>query len=138
MANLFVPNSTQTPNIAIDFLMAHLPEAEFKALVYIYRRTFGFQKSGDTISLSQFTNGMTGKNREHLDYGTGLSKTSNIKAIASLKRLGLVLVIKTHGTNYYKPVLDVDIDFVLKNIPKLKKTTTEKIKERFNQLKLFA
>ena len=133
---MFVPNSTQIPNIVIDFLFAHLPEAECKALIYIYRRTFGFQKSGDKISLSQFTKGLENKDGKRLDYGTGLSRTSNIKALKSLRQLSLVIIVKTHGTNYYKPVLDVDINFVLEHIPKLKKTTTKKIKERFRQLKL--
>jgi len=133
---MFVPNSTQIPNIIIDFIMPHLPEAELKVLLYIYRRTFGFRKSGDKIALSQFTNGLVNKNKEHLDYGTGLSKTSNIKAIKSLQRLSLVNVVKTRGTNYYQPELDVDIEFIIQKIPELKKITNKSIKERFRQLKM--
>ena len=133
----FIPNTTQIPNLTIDFLMANLPEAEFKVLCYIYRRTFGFQKMGDYISLSQMTNGIINRKDERLDYGTGLSRPTNIKAIKNLKKLFLIIVIKTKTTNYYKPVLDINIDLVLEQIPKLRKITTEEIKEKFNQLRLF-
>ena len=133
----FIPNTTQIPNLAIDFLMANLPESEFKVLCYIYRRTFGFQKMGDYISLSQMANGLINKKGERLDYGTGLSRPTIIKAIKNLSRLSLIIIVKSRGTNYYKPVLDIDIDFILKKIPELSTSTTKKIKERFNQMKMF-
>jgi len=133
----FIPNTTQIPNLAIDFLMANLPEAEFKVLCYIYRRTFGFQKMGDYISLSQMAKGLISKDGKRLDYGTGLSHPTNVKAIKNLSRLSLIIIVKSRSTNYYKPVLDVDINFILEKIPKLSTSTTEKIKERFKQMKLF-
>jgi hypothetical protein len=47
-----------------------------KVLLYIIRRTFGFKKDQDNISLSQMLNGIVKKNGERLDSGTGLIKPS--------------------------------------------------------------
>jgi hypothetical protein len=38
------PNYTQVPDVILDELMANLTGAELKVLLYIVRRTFGFQK----------------------------------------------------------------------------------------------
>ena len=46
------PNYTQVPDELFDDLMTDLSGAELKVLLYIIRRTFGFKKTEDTISLS--------------------------------------------------------------------------------------
>lgn len=38
------PNYTQVPDVILDELMANLTGAELKVLLYIVRRTSGFQK----------------------------------------------------------------------------------------------
>jgi len=50
------PNYTQVPDELFDELMSTLSGAELKVLLYIIRRTFGFKKGSDTISLSQMLN----------------------------------------------------------------------------------
>ena len=47
------PNYTMVPDDLFDDLMAGLSGAELKVLLYIIRRTFGFKKHSDDISLNQ-------------------------------------------------------------------------------------
>ena len=73
-----VPNSYQTPNLFADRLMAYLTGDEWKTLHYALRRTFGFNRERDRISVSQFMNG-NGRLDEAgrpLEYGTGLSHST--------------------------------------------------------------
>ena len=52
------PNYTMVPDELFDELMVELSGAELKVLLYIIRRTFGFKKDSDNISLSQLLNGI--------------------------------------------------------------------------------
>jgi Bacteriophage replication protein O len=67
------PRYTQVPDALFDELMSHLSGAELKVLLYIIRRTFGFKKDSDNISLRQICNGIKTREGEVLDKGTGLS-----------------------------------------------------------------
>ena len=67
------PRYTQVPDALFDELMAYLSGAELKVLLYIIRRTFGFKKDSDTISLKQICQGITTREGDVLDKGTGLS-----------------------------------------------------------------
>ena len=67
------PRYTQVPDELFDELMAYLSGAELKVLLYIIRRTFGFKKDSDNISLSQICHGIKTREGEVLDKGTGLS-----------------------------------------------------------------
>ena len=58
----YVPNSTQVPDTLFDELMAELSGAELKVVLYIIRRTFGFKRQSDTISINQLLHGITKKN----------------------------------------------------------------------------
>lgn len=79
------PNFTQTPNVFYDEIMADLGYAELKCLLYIFRRTYGFHKQSDRISLSQFVDGIDG-----LDRGTGLAKKNVYPALESLVEKKLI------------------------------------------------
>ena len=46
------PRYTQVPDEVFDELMPRLSGAELKVLLYIIRRTFGFKKERDNISLT--------------------------------------------------------------------------------------
>lgn len=48
-----VPNHTQIPNTFIDESMARLTHAQFKVLIAICRKTIGWHKHSDYISISQ-------------------------------------------------------------------------------------
>jgi len=78
------PRYTQVPDELFDDLMSHLSGAELKVLLYIIRRTFGFKKDVDHISLNQICKGITTRDGEVLDKGTGLSQQSVITALKGL------------------------------------------------------
>ncbi|MCZ2077871.1 MAG: replication protein [Bryobacterales bacterium] len=88
------PNTTQTPNLYIDQYMAFLTGEEWKCLCYTVRRTMGFHKLSDQISLAQYAHGLRTKDGKQLDYGTGLSKATAGKAVASLVAFGLLIQVK--------------------------------------------
>ena len=134
MNKLLIPNSVQIPNFIIDFIAPNLLPAEKDVLYYIYRRTLGFQKESDKISLLQFEKGLFKKDGARLDFGTGNSNPSNTKALKNLERLGLVFIVKTKSGNVYRPIMNIDIDFVLNKFFEV--TKNKKIKKYFNQLKL--
>lgn len=78
MSSKFKPNTTQTPNVLFDRLMYELPDAEFKVLCAIVRKTYGWHKDSDRIANSQFE-AMTGKEKRQIQ-----------RAKASLKAKGLI------------------------------------------------
>lgn len=85
------PYYTQVPDAVFDRFLPELTGAELKVLLYICRRTFGFKKSDDDISISQLMHGITKRNGDRLDYGTGLSRDSVTRATKSLVDKGLIL-----------------------------------------------
>jgi hypothetical protein len=87
----YVPHSTQVPDTLFDELMAELSGAELKVVLYIIRRTFGFKKAQDNISLRQMVDGITTKDGKVLDRGTGLGKASVARAVSSLEARGVIV-----------------------------------------------
>src|SRR5919201_5835773 len=87
----YVPNSTQVPDTLFDELLSELSGAELKVVLYIIRRTFGFKRQTDTIAISQLLHGITKKNGEVLDKGTGLSKSTLLQALKSLTDKNIIL-----------------------------------------------
>lgn len=75
-------------------LMPILTEAEFKCLCYICRRTFGFRKEADAISLNQMSQGIKTRDGKVIDRGTGLSKRSVQNALSFLVKACIVEVRK--------------------------------------------
>ena len=57
------PNYTPVPDELFDELLPDLGEAELRVPLYIVRRTFGFKKDSDSISLSQMIGGITTRDR---------------------------------------------------------------------------
>jgi phage replication O-like protein O len=88
------PNTTQIPNEVFDTLMPHLSGGELKVLLYICRRTFGFRKGSDSISLTQIAHGITTKAGRVLDQGTGLSKRHVINALKALEKRNIITVTR--------------------------------------------
>lgn len=70
--NRFIPNSFQVPNALVDDLMAELSGAELKCYLAILRKTKGWNKESDAISVTQL-----------MDV-TGLSNKAVIDACNSL------------------------------------------------------
>ena len=61
------PNYTPVPDELFDEQLPDLSGAELKVLLYIIRRTFGFKKESDNISLNQMLHGITTKEDVVLD-----------------------------------------------------------------------
>ena len=85
------PTYTQVPDEFFDRVMAHLSGAEWKVLMYLCRRTFGFKKQADTVSLSQICRGIRKRSGEVLDEGTGLATSTAVAALQGLERKGLII-----------------------------------------------
>jgi hypothetical protein len=90
-------NSTPIPDEFFDVLAVQLSEAELRVLLYIMRRTFGFKKKADAISLSQLTGGIRKRDGSVLDHGTGLSKPAVLKAVGGLQAKGIITIEKRTG-----------------------------------------
>jgi len=86
------PNYTPVPDEVFDELADVLSSAELRVLLYIIRRTFGFKKICDNISFSQLCRGITTKDGQVLDRGTGLSKSTVAVAIKSLLEKKIIVV----------------------------------------------
>lgn len=65
------PNYTQIPNEIFDVWMEKLTPAEFKVLLCVCRKTFGFHKNEDSISLKQIQE-MTGLSRKGIVKNIGV------------------------------------------------------------------
>ncbi len=85
-----IPNGTYVPDEVFDLLMPRLSDIELRALLYIIRRTFGFKKGADDISLKQMVEGITTRDGRLLDGGCGLSRPSVTKAVRSLATKNIV------------------------------------------------
>ena len=85
-------NGTIVPDDIFDVLMPLCSGAEFKVLAYIVRRTFGFKKESDAISLKQMVEGITTRDGKVLDRGTGLSKPTVSAAVKGLVEKGIIEV----------------------------------------------
>lgn len=96
-AGFELPQYTQIPNLIIDHIMAELSGNEFKVLMYIARRTLGFHKPTDCISLSQIVNGVTTKSGTVLNKGTGLSKATVVRCAESLEVKGYLIRERQHS-----------------------------------------
>jgi hypothetical protein len=85
------PNYTPVPDELFDEQLPDLSGAELKVLLYVIRRTFGFKRESDNISLSQMLNGLRTRDGRILDRGVGLSKKTLLQAIKSLEEQAIIL-----------------------------------------------
>ena len=77
-----IPNSFQLPNAIIDDYLAEMPWHATKCYLFIVRKTRGWQKDSDYISLSQFMD------------GTGISRSSVYEALSWLEGKKLIARVK--------------------------------------------
>src|SRR5260221_8366694 len=90
-------NTTPVPDVLFDELLPFLTEAELKVLLYIIRRTWGFKKVTDAISLNQFQKGITTRDDKVLDRGCGIKDRKTIvRALASLEKKGCICGTKSN------------------------------------------
>lgn len=91
------PTTTPTPDEIFDRWLPRLTGAQLKVLLYIVRRTFGFGKNADAISLNQICKGIQTRDGRVLDHGTGLARSTASKAIAELEKMGLIAVTRSQN-----------------------------------------
>jgi hypothetical protein len=88
------PTTTPVPDEVFDVLMPQLSGAELKVLLYICRRTFGFKKDSDSISLHQIAHGIITRDGRVLDSGTGLCKRHVQRALKVLEKKNIIQVAR--------------------------------------------
>ena len=85
------PNYTMVPDELFDELLADLNGSELKALLYIVRRTFGFKRDSDSISINQMLEGIRARDGRVLDRGTGLARSTLVNALKSLEDRNVII-----------------------------------------------
>lgn len=93
------PNTTPCPDELFDRFMFELTFAELKVLLYIIRRTYGFKKYSDTISLKQISQGIVRKSGVRLDNGAMIDRRTAMRAIKKLEEKGLIYINRTKLLN---------------------------------------
>ena len=104
IGGILVPGAFQVPNeVGDEGWLKELSGSEVKVLLYIIRKTFGYNRiAGDRIPLSQIMG------------GTGLARQSALTAIATLERCQLIKVIRgqaadgTKSINFYQLIIRHD------------------------------
>jgi hypothetical protein len=84
------PSYTMVPDELFDELLPELSGAELKVLLFVVRRTFGFKRDADAISLAQMLHGITTREGRVLHRGVGLSKPTLLGALRSLQEKGVL------------------------------------------------
>lgn len=99
----FIPNSFQVPNAFVDEVLCQIGDVAAKLYLIICRKTRGWYKEVDSISLSQFQK-ISGKSRPTIT-----------KALAELIQVGLVIECEStvHG-NSFKLNDDCAVGWMLK------------------------
>ncbi|MCS6801781.1 MAG: DnaA N-terminal domain-containing protein [Chloroflexota bacterium] len=85
------PGYTQVPDEFFDVCLPHLSGSETKVMCYLFRRTFGWKKESDAVSLSQLTDGIVRRDGTRLDGGAGVTRETAANALRSLERKGLIV-----------------------------------------------
>jgi len=84
-------STTATPDWLFDDVAPDLAKAPLKVLLYIVRRTSGFRKSADAISLNQFQHGIVTRDGRQLDKGCGVTnRTALLGALDDLEARGII------------------------------------------------
>lgn len=94
MSKLLIPNTTQTPNVYLDVVMPRIKNASLRVMLAVVRKTYGFGKQADAISITQ------------LQKLTGLSRQGVVNGIAGLGPL-VNIEMGSDGINVYSLNLDI-------------------------------
>jgi hypothetical protein len=92
------PNTTAVPDDFFDFVAPRLKEGALRVCLYMIRRTYGFKKESDDISITQMMGGITTKDGRVLDLGTGLSRQAVITAVKSLEAHRVIIRTANQST----------------------------------------
>ena len=89
MNSRFIPNSFIIPNSVVDELMSDMSGVELKCYLFVVRKTKGWNKECDAISLTQFVK------------FTGAGKTAVVDALKNLVELGLLRNTSVYAINLF-------------------------------------
>jgi len=124
------PNYTQVPDELFDELLPVLSGAELKVLLYIIRRTFGFKRESDNISLAQMLNGLTTRDGRALDGGVGLSKKTLLGAIHSLEERNVIITQRRQSVERGNEATSYRLNVI---VPSQWEKTTPPLGEKLHQ-----
>jgi DnaA N-terminal domain len=91
------PNGTIFPDALLDLVMPFLTPTEWKVCTYVVRRTFGWKKASDRISLEQICHGIVRRDGSRLDHGTQLDRKTAIKALRGLEGKGVIVAQRNYS-----------------------------------------
>ena len=103
-----LPNSFQVPNLFVDDILKYLTGSEAKLMIFLMRKTFGWIKENDRISITQFQK------------GAGLSRQCVIDGLSELVKLQIIKKTENKSGNFYGMNIKWEsevIDGSLKNRP---------------------
>jgi hypothetical protein len=106
------PTTTPVPDQIFDELLPRLSGAELKVLLYICRRTFGFKKRKDSVSLDQIANGIRTKSGKVLDNGTGLSRRHIQRVLKSLEEKNVVRIERSVTEDAVNEINTYSLNFI--------------------------
>ena len=113
--NQFIANSFQVPNAVVDELMAQMSANALRCYLIIIRKTTGWGKTSDKISISQF-----------IGYSGAKDNRTIYTALTELANLGLINAIKNNGKMTEFSLIQNTPEPVTKNVP-TKNVTDNKI-----------
>lgn len=102
------PNHTQTPNDLFDVHMALMGESELKVTLAIIRKTLGYHKTKDAISLTQLQK-LTGLSRQGASDGTTAAIARGLVEVVGTGKRGVLiygLVIGADQSNLFTSQAD--------------------------------
>lgn len=110
-----IGNWTALPNWYVDHVIPYLRHGETKVLIYACRKTLGWGKLEDRISLSQFKNGSGSDG----DKGTGLGRNAIIAALDLLHEIGVVVQMAPNDVKNQGALYRVELDYSKIHVEKL-------------------
>lgn len=142
MTSINSSNFTQIPNDLMDILLSSaLSDNERKVLLFIARKTYGFHKETDTISLTQFQNKL------------GLSRQGVVNVLKRLQLVNLCRLVKKGNSKkacnewtidlsgYHEKLVNMSrlVKFTPKQLVNIRRPTKESItkeKKNFSNFRL--
>lgn len=138
----FLPNTTQVPNVVLDWMMSQLSGAEFKVLMFFVRQRYGFRlyQGSFRYSIQEIMDGIsaalptdTGEREiKKVCDGTGLKKDAVLSAIEGLEDFGALEVVERGDrkkVNAYK-LLVLEHSLVGKNDKTYAENTTSSSRKK--------
>ncbi len=103
-------------NIFYDRYAAHLTQAEILVCMFIFRRTYCFNKVQERISTEEFINGVYTDDGQTVTGGIGLHRVSLHKILKKLEATKLIKVTRKGVRKYYSLNVTLPAKMFLRNL----------------------